>query len=110
MNIRTASIVLPMVLFAVGVAGCDRRDVEPIEPSDTTDTVVDETPATPAPDTPAPTTPAPEATPPAASETCAGLTGEAEADCLMRNNDGLPPTPPPVNPEEETGDDAPPTP
>lgn len=106
MNVRTACIVLPMVLLAASVAACDRRDAEPIEPSDTTDTVVDEPPATTT-----PATPVPEATAPASTtDACAGLTGEAEADCLMRSNDGLPPTPPPVNPEEETGDDAPPTP
>lgn len=104
MHVRTACIVLP-ILFAVGLAACDRRDAEPIEPSDTTDTVVVETPATVT-----PATPAPEATaPPPTTDACAGLTGEAEADCQTRNNDGLPPASPPVNPEEEeASDDAPP--
>ncbi len=50
MSIRIASNALPLLLLALGTAGCDRRDAEPIEPSDTADTVIDETPATTLPD------------------------------------------------------------
>ncbi len=102
MNIRIASTVLPLLLLGLGTAGCDRRDVEPIEQSDTADTVTAETPATTVPDT----TTADTAVPPPTPARCAGLTGEAEVDCLMRTNDGVPPVSPPVNPEEDA-DDAP---
>ena len=94
MNIRTVAIVLP-VLLVIG-AGCDRRDAEPIEPSETTTTVVDDTAAT-----------APTSTIPSATESCAGLTGEAQTDCLMRTDEASPATPP-VEPAQDTGGDVPP--
>ncbi|MGH8074482.1 MAG: hypothetical protein ACREO4_10470 [Lysobacter sp.] len=94
MNIRTVAVVLPMLLV-IG-ASCDRRDAEPIEPSETTDTVVDDTAAT-----------APTSTIPSATESCAGLTGDAETDCLTRATDEAVPAAPPVEPAQQTGGDAP---
>jgi len=111
MNIRIAGATLPLLL-ALGIAGCDRRDAEPIEPADSATTVIEDDIS---PDVTTPTTPDPTATGTATGaevpiDPCAGLTGEAEAECLMRNNDGLPPTTEPVNPDEETGESVPPTP
>ena len=94
MNIRTTAVVLP-ILLAIG-AGCDRRDAEPIEPSDTATTVVDDTAAT-----------APTSTIPSATESCAGLTGDAKTDCLTRTNDEASRIEPPVTPEPDAGGDAP---
>lgn len=108
MNIRTAGTALSLLLLAWGTAGCDRRDAEPIEPADSATTTVVDTPATPAPATTQDPTATSGGVPPI--DTCAGLTGEAEVECLMRDNDGLPPSPPPVNPEEATEEDVPPTP
>ncbi|MGQ4659317.1 hypothetical protein [Lysobacter sp. F6437] len=89
MNIRTIAI-LP-VLLVVG-AGCDRRDAEPIEPSETTTTVVDDSAAT-----------TPTSTIPSATESCTGLTGEAATDCRMRTGDDAPSTMPPADAERENG-------
>jgi hypothetical protein len=111
MNIRIAGAALPLLL-ALGTAGCDRRDAEPIEPADSATTVIEDDTG---PDVTTPAVPDPTATDTATGaeapiDPCAGLTGEAGAECLMRNNDGLPPTTEPVNPDEETGEDLPPTP
>ena len=91
MNIQVTAVVLPMLL-AVG-AGCDRRDAEPIEPSDTATTVVDDTAAS-----------APTSTIPSATESCAGLTGDAETDCLLRVNTEASRAEPPVESEPNAGD------
>lgn len=94
MNIQLTAVALAMLL-AIG-AGCDRRDAEPIEPSDTATTVVDDSAAT-----------APTSTIPSATESCSGLTGDAETDCLMRNKAEASPAEPQVEPEPNAGDDSP---
>lgn len=120
MNTRIAGTALPLLL-ALGAAGCDRRDAEPIEPADTATTVIEngsDAAATTSTRDPTATGTADRGDVGVGTTTgaevpvdpCAGLTGEAEAECLMRNNDGLPPTTEPVNPDEATGEDEPPTP
>ena len=89
MNIRTIAI-LP-VLLVVG-AGCDRRDAEPIEPSETATTIVDDSAAT-----------APTSTIPSATESCTGLIGEAATDCRMRTGDDATSPTPSKDSERENG-------
>lgn len=105
-QLRLADTALPLALLVALSAGCDRRDAEPIEPADSATTVVDDSPAAASASNGA--TPAASTTP-SGTESCSGLTGDAEADCLARSNDGMPPTPAPADPEEqaETSDDNP---
>lgn len=75
-------IVMPCLLITLALVACDRREVQPIEASDTTDTVMAE-PA-PAPPTTSGEAISGEQMLPPSTSACAGLTDEAEADCLER--------------------------
>lgn len=104
-QLRLANTALPLAFLVALSAGCDRRNAEPIEPADSATTIVDDSPAAAT----ATNGAAPTATTvPGGTESCSGLTGDAEADCLTRN-DGMPPTAAPADPEEqtETSDDNP---
>jgi len=97
-QLRLANTALPLALLVALSAGCDRRNAEPIEPADSATTIVDDSPvAATATNGTAPTA----NTGPGKTESCSGLTGDAEADCLARN-DGTPPASAPADPEEQT--------
>lgn len=86
---------LSCLLLALGLVACDRREAQPVEASETTDTVIlDPT----APDAGATTDPLP----PPATSPCHGLTGEASTVCRERERPGLPREP--GEPPAENGD------
>jgi hypothetical protein len=79
--------VMLWLLVTLALVACDRRREYPSpDESDTTDTVV----ADPA---QAPPSDSSDPLPPPATSACAGLTGEAEADCLERERAGSEPAP-----------------
>lgn len=65
------------LLAALAVVACDRRDLQPRQESQTTDTVIVD---------PAVTDPTAvlDPLPPPATSPCAGMSGQAEADCRAR--------------------------
>lgn len=93
-------ILMPGLLITLALVACDRREVQPIEASDaTTDTVVTEPEPAPAPISGEAISG--EQVPPPSTSACAGLTGEAEADCLERESmEGE--SPPIEDPNEES--------
>lgn len=87
-----------LLLLALGLTACDRRDDQPLETSETTDTVILDPTATDAGATADPL-------PPPATSPCHGLTGEAEAECRERERAGVPRQPGEPQGDAEDGAD-----
>lgn len=73
-------LVACSLLVALAVIGCDRRDLQPRQESGTTDSVILDPAAT---DPTATVDPLP----PPATSPCAGMSGQAEADCRARERE-----------------------
>lgn len=91
--LKTGSGLSCLLLLALGLSACDRRDDQPLEASDTTDTVILDPTAT---DAGATTDPLP----PPATSPCHGLTGEVSTECRERERAGVPREP--GEPEADT--------
>ena len=95
MNTQMRWLLLTLLLLALVLVACDRRDVQPREASEATDTViVDPAASDRAVDT--------DPLPPPATSPCAGLSDQEAADCRARERGGeaTPPSEPPGNADE----------
>ena len=80
MKMPARCLLVACSLVTLAVVACDRRDLQPRQESETTDSVI----LDPAVSDPTATV---DPLPPPATSPCAGLSGQAETDCRVRERE-----------------------